>query len=41
MEQCRALYEYADFVQMVRNYSRVYKDTKEAIKNALQVAKGD
>ena len=38
MEQCRALYEYADFVQMVRNYSRVYKDTKEAIKNALQEA---
>lgn len=38
MEQCRALYEYADFVQMVRNYSNQYEDIKEAIKKALQEA---
>ena len=38
MEQCKALREYADFVQMVRVYYKETKDQTEAIKKALQQA---
>ena len=38
MEQCKALREYADFVQMVRMYYQESKDETEAIKKALQEA---
>ena len=38
MEQCKALREYADFVQMVQIYYKETKDQTEAIKKALQQA---
>ncbi len=38
MEECKALREYADFVQMVREYYKESRDEKEAIKKALEQA---
>ena len=38
MEQCKALREYADFVQMVRIYYQECKNETEAIKKALEEA---
>ena len=38
MEQCKALCEYAHFVQMVREYYKETKDVTESIKRAMEEA---